>query len=222
MKNGTPFNLGQLVKLQNFLNIGVATVLPIVAARLGKPQAVLKAFDGKGAVFARHLEPVLEQVIKSMLLLVPLKSLKFTLSARHEPSSFYKSRERLSVCDGFAKLVLPNAKPVEAGTTFEFDVSEIRTPQWENGMRDEEIEDSLNEEHFFDDSSVCAIIAEAITKQPRCEPGEFPVHNVRHILLYTRTSLVAFAGDGCEWYVNAWPRNVCTHGTGCWVLSPAK
>src|SRR3990167_10887199 len=83
---GTPFTPGQLAKLQTVVNIAVATALPKVAEKYD-PKVVLKALEGRGEVFAGHIETMLEQAINSMLVLAPRGSVIVTLAERHDPDA---------------------------------------------------------------------------------------------------------------------------------------
>lgn len=117
---GTPFAPGQLQKLQTVINIGIATALPKVAEKYD-PKVVLKALEGRGEIFAGHIETALEQALNSMLVLAPKGSVAVTLAERHDPDTFYRTRSGLYVWDDYRNLVVAKAKPSEAGTIFKSD-----------------------------------------------------------------------------------------------------
>ena len=216
--SGTPFTPGQLGKLQTIVNTAATTALPQIAAQFRDPKAVLEALKNKTSVLAEHLEELVAQAIRRMMVLVRRGRASLTTSARYDSASL-QTRKGLWVYDGYTKLVASKAKPVEGGTTFDFDIHEIGQPQ---GAADAEIEGALPKEHFFDETAINAIIAEAVAKQPNGEPGKFPTDRV--ILLYTDSCVVDFywyAVDA-EWLVGTWYRDVHRWHAGVWVLSPAN
>lgn len=217
---GTPFTAGQLGKLQSILTIGVSTALPKVATKLGDPKAVLKALDRKGEILAGHLEVALESAIRCMLVLVPLKEVSLTLSACREPLRFFQTRKGLWAYGDFNNLVVAKAKPVDAGTKFPVNISEIAA---EDGAIDAEIEAALPKQHLFDESAVCAIVAEMISKQPNGETGDLENTGCAN-LLYTSSCVVVVVwySVGREWDVNTWHRVDYRWYAGHRVLSPGN
>ncbi len=215
---GTPFNTGQLGKLQNIVNIGVATALPKVAEKLGDPKRVLKALDGRGAIFAGRLELALETAITSMLVIIPRGSTTITLTERHYPPTYYQTREGLWVSDSFREHVVMNARPVEAGETFKVDFGDIGL---EDGATDAEIEAGLP--RHFEEYEVCAIIAGLIAKQPKGEEGDL-LNNGYANLFYTsgRVVDVRWSADDGEWGVDAWRRVDRRWSRGRRVFAPSN
>src|SRR3989338_1331668 len=191
----TPFTTGQLGKLQSLVNIGVATVLSKVAEQFSDPKRVLKAFEGRGEMFARHMEPALEQAIRSMLVLVPHKPIELTISARRDPNDYYQTRAGLWVHDVFRNLVVANAKPVDAGTVFKVSESEIV-----EHLMDAHIKAALPKNHLFDKSAACAIVAEMI------EAGRFD--KKLGYVLYTASCIVdvGWDVDSQRWSIFTWDR----------------
>jgi hypothetical protein len=212
MNSGTPFGIGQLGRLHATFATAVATALPEVAARFSDPKAVLKALEGKTSVLAAHLEELLAEAIKRMMVLVHRKRVWLMTTARYDPSSLM-NRAGLWLYGGYPDLVVPQAKPVEAGTAFVFDEHEIGQP---DGAADAEIEGALPEPHLFGETAANAIVAEGIAS------GYFKKD--RAYLLYTPSCVVDvswFAVES-EWRVFAWLRGVSRRGAGSRVLSPAN
>jgi len=218
MTSGTPFSRGQLNKLQTMLSNSMVTALPNVAEKFRDPKVVLKALDGKGEILAGHLESALEQAIGKMLMLIPRNRLSLTLAERHDPGTYYQTRTGLWVYGGFKDHIVSKAKSTKAGISFKVNVDDLG-----HDATDEEIENSLPKKHLFDESAVCAIVAEMISKQPNGEPGD--LENIGRVnLLYTSSCVVVvnWGGDYREWNVNTWGRDVHRWNAGNRVLSPAN
>lgn len=214
---GTPFTLGQLSKLQTVVNIGVATALPNVVAKLD-PKSVLKALDGKGEIFASRLETALEQAINSMLVLAPKGVTTITLAERHDPDVFYRTREGFYVYDDYRTRIVKNARPSEVGTTLKVECAELM-----RDLTDEEIEGALPKSHFFDETQVCAVIAGLIAMQPKGKSGTL-INNGYANLFYTGSCVVdvGWNADSRECYVHTWRRVGHRWRAGNQVFSPAN
>jgi hypothetical protein len=216
--SGTPFSGGQLTKLRSHIDIGVATALPKITEKFPDPKRVLKAFDGRGEVFAGHLETVLEAAIKAMFVLIAHEPVTITLEKPSDPTAFYQTRTGLWIYGGFSDIVTSKAKPVNAGTTFKFNVDELG-----EAMTDAEIEAALPKNHLFDESAVCAIVAEMISKQPNGEAGDL-LNNGYANLLYTASCVVnvRWYGGRRRWYVYTCRRGGRRWFAGDRVLSPSN
>jgi len=197
---GTPFTPGQLGKLQTVVNIAVATALPKVAEKYD-PKVLLKALDGRGKIFAGHLEVALEQVLDNMLILAPRGARTVTLAERHDPDVFYRTCSGLHVWDDFRSRIVAKARPSEVGATFKIESFELR-----QDLTDAEIEAALPKRHLFDETQVCAIIAGLIAKQPNGEEG--PLINNGYASLFYMSSYVAHVrwrrAGSRRWSVHAW------------------
>jgi len=220
---GTTFAPGQMAQLQTDVNIAVATALPKVAAKF-EPKTVLKALGGRGEIFAGHIEAALEQtlsaMIKSAFALAPLGDVVVTLTQRHDPDAFYRTRSGLYVFwDDFRSRIVAKAKASEAGATFKVSRAELT-----RDLVDAEIESSLPKAHIFDETTVCAVIAGLIAGQANGEGGVLK-NNGRANLFYTSPSVVrVYWRAGCrEWGVDA-----CERCDGRWwragdqLFSPAN
>ncbi len=198
-------------------NIGVATALPKITEKFRDPKRILKAFVGRGEVFAGYLETALEAAIKRMLMLIRCKPVTVTLGKPHDPVAFYQARAGLRISDGFNDLVASKAKPVEAGAKFALNIDELAEP-----MTDIEIEAALPENHIFDESAICAIVAEMISKQQNGEAGDL-LNNGGANLLYTSSCVVrvSWRGGG-GWFVGTWRRGDYGWYAGSRVLSPSN
>ena len=145
----------------------------------------------------------------------PQVPISLTLSTQHDPDAYYRTGSGLYAGDDFRDEIVSKAKPVEAGTTFMIHVAELS-----QDATDQEIEAGLPAAHLFDESAVCAIVAEMIEKQKDGEPGDLRYLN----LLYTRSCIVAVRwGDGTRrWRVATWDRDHDRWRIGSRVLSPAN
>ena len=244
MTSGTPFNTGQHGKLQTILNIAVTTALPKIAAELSDPKAVLKALENKTEVLSGHLgDHAVEVITRMMACALPrLERASLTTSEWYYPTSVVRQDSTsyppttglriYSIGGGRYEDIASKANPVPAGTVINFDIHEVH----KKDTLDAEIEYTLPT-RFLDESVVNAIIAETLLKQPRGNPGKFPID--RHILIYQPKQVVDFhwRGDESAWNIYTWPRRkreddyntlVQHHHTwfgwdaGTWVLSPAN
>ncbi len=215
---GTTFAPGQLSQLGSIINIGVATALPKLAEKYGDPKAVLRALDGRGQIFASHIETALEQAINSMLDLAPIGTTTIALGERHDPDVFYHTRSGLYVWDDFRARVVTKAKPSEAGTTFKVDRFELM-----RDLTDAEIELPLPKNHFFDETVVCAVIAGLIARQANGEEGLL-MNNGRANLFYTGSYVVRVDWDAGRRLssVDTYRRDVIRWRAGLRVFSPAN
>lgn len=215
--SGTPFNTGQLGKLQNEVNIAVATALPKVAEKFPDPKKVLKALENKGEILAQRLEVALAQAIGSMMLLIPRDTVSLGIAERHDPDAYYRDRSGLYVWGGMRDLVVAHAKPTERGTNFKlasFDLGQ-------NAI-DKQIEEALPKEHLFGESAACAIIATMIAMQPGGGAG--PLLNNGYANLFYLSSCVVYVhwhAGARRWHVSSWERDVGGWGADDRVFSPA-
>lgn len=214
--SGTAFSTGQMAEFASSVNGALAAALPKVAAKFGDPKAVLAGIKDKSEVLAGRLESSIEDVVKSMMALIRRPQLALTLSQRRDPASFFRSRDGLYVWDGFID-ALRNAKPAEAGTTFRVNVDELGET-----LTDEEIENGLPKSHLWDESALCAVIAEMISKQS--EGGEGDLLNNGYANLFYTFSCVVFVWYAVDrrWHVHAWERDAHRWHAGRRVFSPAN
>ena len=147
----------------------------------------------------------------------PAVPISLTLSARHDPDAYYRTRTGLYVWSEFRDRVARSAKPTDAGTTFNFTLSDLA-----RDATDEEIEAALPKAHFFDESAVCAIVAELIATQPEGDEGH--LLNSGHVnILYTGPDIVRvnWRPETREWSVSTWKRNDERWRAGYRALCPA-
>ena len=219
---GTTFAPGQMTQLQTNVNIAIATALPSVAKKF-EPKTVLKALEGRGEIFAGHIEAALEQalntMVKSAFALAPLGDVVVKIAEpRHDPDTFYRSRQGLYVWDGFRTLVVAKARPTDqADAAFTVNRAELT-----RDLTDEEIEAALPKEHLFSETDLCAIIAGLIAKQANGEEGAL-LNNGCANLFYTSSSVlrVRWRADSREWLVRTWRRDGLRWNAGLRVFSPA-
>lgn len=215
---GTTFTPGQLAQFSNNISIGIATALPKLVEKYD-PKVVLKALEGRGEVFAGHLETALEQAINSMLVLAPKGTTTIMLEKRHDPDAFYQTRSGLYVWDDYRSRIVANAKPSEVGTTLKVENAELV-----RDLSDEEIESALPKDHLFTETQVCVVIAELIAKQPNGESRGALLNNGFANLFYTSSCVVRvrWSADDREWDVHTWQRVGSGWNAGRQVFSPAN
>ena len=149
--------------------------------------------------------------------LTPRGSVSLTLSQPHDPDAFYRTRSGLYAWKDFRDRIVTNAKLVPTGTTYQLAVFELK--EW---VTDEQIEAVLPEHHLFNESALCAIVAELIGKQRNGEPGDLE-HTGYANLLYTASCVVCvdWFADDREWSVDAWDRGGSGWDADDRVFSPA-
>jgi hypothetical protein len=134
--------------------------------------------------------------------LQPREPISLTTSVTYDPDVYYRTGKGLYVWNSFRNRIVANAKPTNAGTGYTLAAADLT-----KDATDKEIEAALPEGYLFDESAVCAIVAELIAKQPGGEAGHLQ-NNGRANLFYTRSCVVRVrwdAGDG-EWRVLTWGR----------------
>ena len=150
-------------------------------------------------------------------LLIPRGTVSLTLAASHDPDTYYQTRKGLHVWDDYRRLVVAKAKPVDVGSKFAVNIAELALD-----ASDKKIEDALPKSHLFDESVLCAVIAEMIAKQPNGEAGD--LDNRGHVNLFYTTSCVGRVDWDCSgrvWRVNAWQRRSSACLAGSRAFSPA-
>lgn len=216
--SGTAFSVGQMAELQAIVSPSIAVALPKVAAKLGEPKGVLRALKDKNEILAERLESALENAIKGMMILVPRGSTTLAFADMHMPDAYYRTRSGLYVYYDFRDSIVAKAKPTASGVSIKMDIAELGQV-----ATDEEIEGALPKNHLFDESTVCAVVAGMIAKQPNGEAGDLENTGYAN-LLYTSSCVVhvRWDGDYREWLVYTWSRDDDRWYAGYRVLSPAN
>jgi hypothetical protein len=135
-------------------------------------------------------------------LVLGCKQVTLTLTAPHTPWTHYQTRSGLHVWGDFAERIVAEAMPIAAGTGYRLATSDLI-----RRAADEEIEAELPKYHVFDESAICAIVANLISKQPKGRIGDLE-HTGKVNLLYAPTCAVHVywnAEDG-SWRVGTWDR----------------
>jgi hypothetical protein len=153
---------------------------------------------------------VVRQILKSR------GTLSLVTKAPHDPVSYYQSRTGLWVWDGFRSEVVASAKLTAAGA--KFDVSIFELVQAATAVK---IEKALSANHFFDESAICAVVADLIEKQPNGESGDLESTGYAN-LFYTRACVVELLFDRVPrvWRTLAWHRDNIKWDVGRRVLAP--
>lgn len=143
---------------------------------------------------------------------------KITLKSEKafEPKEYYKNRKGLYVFFSFKESILKKAESTRAGKEFSVSAFTIK-----KNATDKQIEADLVVDHNFNESDVCAVIAELIAKQLKGKDGALLI-NGNWNLFYTSAFVVDVYWNGDEWYVRTWKRDVIRWHAGYRVFSPAN
>lgn len=147
--------------------------------------------------------------------LIPHGQASITISAQRDPNEYYREREGFWVWSDMRRIVAENAKPVPAGTTFNVKIADI------NRRADTEtIERALSAGRPFDESAVCAIIAELIEEQKSGEPGVLLTNGYGNLFpLATHVVATGLSFNGRGRGVSTLSRNGLTWSAGHRIFS---
>jgi hypothetical protein len=159
----------------------------------------------------------LEQLEKGyFMLLAPKGTTTITLAEPHDPDAFYRTGSGLYVRANFRSKVVSLAKPSQAGATYKVAKADLT-----RHLADREIEGALPENHLFDETELCAIIAGLILRQSPVFEGEL-LNDGNPNLFYTRASVAAVHRSigGRRWRLSAWKRDFMRWDAGSQTFSP--
>lgn len=158
----------------------------------------------KGTITIKILEPI-------------NTGIEISIEKPVDPSEFFKTSDDFYVSSDFTNHIIAKATKVEQDTKYSVDSWSLETRS-----DDAQIEQAL-ESRTFEESEVCAVIADLISKQPKGKEGILQ-NNGYSNLFYTKDFVVYvfWSADGGYWSVHAWYR-----GGGAWrvsyrVFSPAN
>jgi hypothetical protein len=86
-----------------------------------------------------------------------------TISASRVPADYYRTRSGRYIYEDFCSGIVPKAKPVRAGAVFKVTIAELA----KEDLLDHEIEAALPNQHVFDESALCAIVARVLLDRIR-------------------------------------------------------
>lgn len=112
-----------------------------------------------------------------LLVLVPRDPVSITLSQRHDPDVYYRTRSGLYVGNECRRRIISKATPITAGTSFKVNVFELG-----HDAANKEIRRGLPKNYLFKENVLCAIVAEMISKQSEGEPGDLENTGNVHVL----------------------------------------
>jgi hypothetical protein len=155
---------------------------------------------------------------ESKTLLVPQGTTDITLTEDHNPDEFFQTRPGLYVWNDFHSRMTIKARPSAKSTSFK-----VNSFKLTKDATDKQIETALPENHLFDETTLCAVIATLVSKQPNGEDGTL-LNNGYANLFYTRSCVVRvrWRSGSRLWRVGAWLRVDCGWGAGCRVFYPVN
>lgn len=157
----------------------------------------------------------MEKGYLTIQVLKAVKAVKLAIKTPVDPQEFFQTRDDLYVYSGFGDHILSKAKKSEPKTYSLESFDLVRS------SKDEEIEQALGKEHLFDETEVCAIVAELVSKQPKGKKGTLQNNGYAN-LFYTGSFVVRVYWSGSHWLVNAWDRDGGGWPSGYRVFSPAN
>jgi hypothetical protein len=130
----------------------------------------------------------------------PQVSLRVVLGC--EPSTYYENRSKLCVAPGFREDIVEKAKPVRLGTVFKINSYDLSAD-----LTDTDIERALGG-NPWEESILCAVLAEMITRQPGIFEGELLISGKIN-LFYTPSCVVVVTWSSAlrEWFIITTERN---------------
>lgn len=154
-----------------------------------------------------------EQILKPVE-----KKITIATKAKFDPKEYYKTRDGLYVWSNFGDRILEKTSPLKAAKNIS-----IASYELVRSGSDEMIEKALPKKHIFDESEVCAIIAEMIAKQPKGEEGDL-LNTGYANLFYTEAFVVHVYWYSYDrhWGVLTWGRGDGDWDAGGRVFSPAN
>jgi len=165
-----------------------------------KVQIVL---EEEGDELAQEMFEAVCRRVEAKLTLISLDPTTVTLLADHNPDEFFQARSGLWVSGDFRRLVVAKAQPSKAGVSFKLNRHTLA-----KNLTDREIEAALPASHLFDETQVCAIVADFIAEQEGGKAGTL-LNDGRANLLYTASRVVRVIWNAVyrEWIVDTWTRD---------------
>lgn len=198
------------------LDVGQANEIKLAARRAGATNADLKSLS-EGDTFGKVL-PILRGLAEAVLINVldSYDPITVTLSDRHDPDAFYHTRPDLDVSDDFRERVVKAAKTTDAGASFTLNCAKLMSALTTAG-----IEYSLPKEHYFDETTLCAVIAALIANQPNGKEGAL-CNLDGYNIFYTRPCVVRVYWNSYlrKWRVLTIRRDISKYFPGALVFSP--
>ncbi len=126
------------------------------------------------------------------------------VGGKRAPKTFFQNRKGLRVYNGFRDSIATRAETLEPPATFGMNFHYISS---KNGATDAQIETALGDSHLFNETHVCAVIAEMISTQGGGKEGLLLNKGFVNIF-YTSSHvvLVRWLADLDEWLVLATER----------------
>lgn len=205
-KHGTALTLGQFAEFSSAVLSNLPRDIdPFIARGWVESRASL----------ARALREAL--CLPETRLLVPRGPAKATLTKRLDAKASYRNQGDLHVSDDYRAFIVRHAAPIEAGTTFAFQISDLTRE-----ATDKEIENALTDGYWFKKTPVCGMIAALVALQPNGGPGKL-LHEGSKNLFFTSSIVIVVEWSAVRrgWHVMTCPRGRYVWPTSSRVFSPA-
>ena len=186
---------------------------------VGRLNALVKKLGG-----LEVMDGILNDTVKFTLVeapvpsvLSPFQAFSTTITETRDPGNFFCDRSRLYVWGDYRYRIVSKAKSVETDV--------VITAKWANleqDAADKEIGLALGEGHIWEESTLCAFVAQHISEQEGGRGGML-LNNGFANIFYTTSCVVVvgWGAGGRGWGVGAWGRGGGGWSAGGRVFSPA-
>ena len=187
--------------------------------QVGRLNALVKKLGG-----LEVMDGILNDTVKFTLVeapvpsvLSPFQAFSTTISETRDPDGFFRDRSGLYVWGDYRNRIVSKAKSVETDV--------VITAKWANleqDAADKEIELALGEGHIWEESTLCAFVAQHISEQEGGRGGML-LNNGFANIFYTASCVVSvfWSAGSRRWLVCTWHRGDGGWGAGYRAFSPA-
>ncbi len=161
-----------------------------------------KILESQGAALAEEFVGAVRKRVEALQTLA-FSGHKLVVARPYNPSDYYQDREGMLIPGGdFRKVVVMQAQQLVTEAEFEVEFYDLKR----NAAYHSQVEAALPTEHLFNETNLCAVIAENIELQKESKEGLLLTNGDN--IFYTRSHYVAVRWHSRRslWLINVWPR----------------